>query len=176
MSAGTIDWPAWVQAVGSVAAILFAAYIANRQHREARTQLLTQKLDQFYFSLLDASDELAALYELAQGLRAGALAPEDRKLFADRIHRTRIDRLTRMYSAFYFPLLTEFTTPMFEANQLFAKQARAIARGDETAYDDFHAPWFTFDRTIQAVRKNIVDRQTDHVRASKWPRADASAV
>jgi hypothetical protein len=176
MSANSIDWPAWVQAVGSIVAILFAAYIASRQHREARTQLLTQKLDQFYLTVLGASDELAVLYELAEGLRKGALAPEARKLFADRIHRPRIDRLTRMYSAFYFPLLNEFTTPMFEANQLFAKQARSIARGDETSYADFHTAWFAFDRTLQEVRKNILERHADHVRASVWPRADSSAL
>ena len=71
------DWAAWVQAVGSIAAIIGAAAIAiweaHRQYKgsiraaeEARTHFLTGKLDGLYVEVLGASDDLSALFELAE--------------------------------------------------------------------------------------------------------------
>jgi hypothetical protein len=40
-----IDWPAWVQAVGSVAAILVAIWISERSHKRDRERARQQEID-----------------------------------------------------------------------------------------------------------------------------------
>ncbi|WP_043309535.1 hypothetical protein [Pseudomonas sp. ML96] len=70
-----LDWPAWVQAVGSVAAIMAAVWISNQQQMQASVE--RQRLSYRYlFRAYHAGDDaVACLVHVLKGIKEGDVLP-----------------------------------------------------------------------------------------------------